>query len=114
MTNAVSIIIVAGGSGTRMGSSLPKQFLQLNDKPIFIHTLESFIKALPNAQYILVMPAAHIQTAQSLLNEYLPSFNVLICAGGYTRFHSVKNGLKHVTQSITMVHDAVRPFIPSD
>lgn len=103
-------IIVAGGSGTRMGSDIPKQFLLLHSKPILMHTLEKFHAS--NAELILVLHADYHDYWKNLCVEF--SFDVphLLVQGGINRFESVKNGLKHIVQdSIIAIHDAVRPLV---
>jgi 2-C-methyl-D-erythritol 4-phosphate cytidylyltransferase len=101
-------IIVAGGSGTRMGSTVPKQFLELAGKPVLWHTVAAFAKAYDDMQIILVLPEAHF----SYVSDWISSFNVTLVKGGETRFHSVKNGLDHVPEySVVFVHDGVRPLV---
>lgn len=112
MSANISIVIVAGGMGTRMGAAIPKQFLCIQDIPIFIHTIRGCHRAFPQAQIILVLPADHIATAKRLLTAHESNIPIEICAGGTTRFHSVSAGLTLVDGAITMVHDAVRPYIP--
>src|SRR3954447_19495259 len=105
-------VIVAGGSGTRMKSSTPKQFLLLHGKPLLWYTIKAFLQAYDDIHIILVLPAAHIQSdvIQSLSNE-----RVTITAGGETRFHSVQNGLQLVEEnSLVFVHDGVRCLISPD
>jgi len=102
-------VIVAGGSGTRMKSSTPKQFLLLHGKPLLWYTIQAFLQAYDDMQIILVLPEAHIDNdvIQSLLNE-----RIRITAGGETRFHSVQNGLKLVEDnSLVFVHDGVRCLV---
>lgn len=105
-------VIVAGGSGTRMGKEVPKQFLVVAGKPLFLHSIEAFLKAYDDINIVLVMPAAFMGEAQSLLTDGLvglKSSQVQWVVGGETRFHSVKNGLAVVpTGSLVFVHDAVR------
>ncbi len=106
------IVIVAGGQGVRMGSALPKQFLELHGKPILYHTIQAFVDALPQAEIILVLPAHQISYAQMVLQHFGTRIDLTIVAGGETRFHSVQNGLKAITQpGIVMVHDGVRPLV---
>lgn len=102
-------VIVAGGSGARMQSSTPKQFLLLHGKPLLWYTVQAFLQAYDDMQIILVLPAAHIhtETVKSLLNE-----RVIVTAGGATRFHSVQNGLKlAAANSLVFVHDGVRCLV---
>ncbi len=105
-------VIVAGGSGTRMGKELPKQFLKLKDKPILIYSISAFIKAYPDIKVIVVLPAEYISYAEQLLTEASIIGNIVLIEGGATRFNSVKNGLAHVGNAdIVFVHDAVRCLV---
>jgi len=105
-------VIVAGGSGTRMGKEVPKQFLVVAGRPLFLHSIDAFLKAFDDINIVLVMPAAYMHEAQSLLNDGLTGLDsgrVQWVVGGETRFHSVKNGLALVPAgSLVFVHDAVR------
>ena len=104
-------VIVAGGNGTRMQSELPKQFIELEGKPILMHTLEAF--AFDNIQIILVLPKSQINFWMELIQ--LHNFQVphSIVEGGEARFHSVKNGLDSISDNVGLVaiHDGVRPLI---
>ena len=105
-------LIVAGGSGTRMGSVLPKQFLLLQGKPVLFHTLKAFIDALPGIQIILVLPEEHLELGKEIVDGFFDKSQILLTAGGETRFHSVQNGLRHVTEeSVIFVHDGVRCLV---
>ena len=105
-------VIVAGGSGTRMGADLPKQFLHIHDIPVFIHTLKAFREALPGGKIVLVLPKAHLDTGVNYIHQFLPGSGVKIVEGGETRFHSVKNGLAEVKEEgIVFIHDAVRCMV---
>ena len=106
------VIIVAGGTGSRMNSELPKQFLMLADKPIIIHTIEQFLNYDTNINCIVVVHELYQDYLKKLLQEYNLK-NCKICVGGLTRFHSVKNGLDCIIekQSIIGVHDAARPLV---
>jgi len=102
-------IIVAGGSGARMGTDLPKQFLRIEGKPVFLYSIDAFLKAYDDVSIVLVMPASYCLMAQSILDEFhYPTF-IEIVEGGETRFHSVQNGLgKASEESLIFIHDAVR------
>ncbi len=105
-------IIVAGGSGTRMGALLPKQFLLLRDKPVLYYTLRAFIEAYPDLQIILVLPVDYTDMGQEIIDAFFDKDRIRITAGGDTRFKSVKNGLALVEEeSVVFVHDGVRCLI---
>ncbi len=102
-------VIVAGGSGTRMNSTLPKQFILLNGKPVLYYTLRTFLEAYPDLQVILVLPEEHIAAGKEIIDAWFDAARIQITAGGRTRFHSVQNGLQLVKEeSIVFVHDGVR------
>jgi 2-C-methyl-D-erythritol 4-phosphate cytidylyltransferase len=106
-------IIVAGGSGTRMQSAVPKQFLLLKGKPVLMHTIGAFYNSEARPQIIVVLhPDFHTHWEQLCETH---KFNIphLLVNGGETRFHSVKNGLDRINDdadSLIAVHDAVRPL----
>ena len=105
-------VIVAGGAGTRMGATTPKQFLLLNGKPLLYYTLKAFFDAFADIQIILVLPEEHIGTGQEIIDAYFDHQHVSITVGGRTRFHSVQNGLGLVLEeSVVFVHDAVRCLV---
>ena len=106
------LIVMAAGSGSRMGSATPKQFLDLDGKPILRRTIEAFISAEPDIRVITVLPKDHI----SFWKEYCLSadFNYpqLLVQGGFTRFHSVRNALERVPDGVVVaIHDGVRPLV---
>ncbi len=109
----ISVIIVAGGSGTRMGEALPKQFLTLGDKPILGHTIDNFAGALPGSEIVVVLPEEHIELWEKLSLRYGISQEYKVVAGGSDRTSSVNNGLQAIESSdgIVMVHDGVRPLV---
>ena len=105
------VIIVAGGSGKRMGGEMPKQFLLVAGKPILMHTVEAFARVSQDFKYILVLPEAHFSTWNELVEQYSLNVPVKLVAGGAERFFSVKNALAEVpTGALVAVHDGVRPF----
>ena len=105
-------IIVAGGIGSRMKSDLPKQFIEINQKPIIVHTIEAFQRAFDDLQIIVVMNEQYLDYWAALWPMYLKKA-VAVIAGGENRFQSVKKGLSLVrgTNNIIGIHDAVRPCI---
>ena len=106
-------IIVAGGSGSRMQSEIPKQFLFLKDKPIIAHTINTFLKC--NCHIIVVLPENHLNTFKNTLLTHCDSENIELVIGGKTRFESVKNGLSSVNENaLVAIHDAVRPFVTTE
>lgn len=108
-------VIVAGGSGLRMGTPLPKQFLPLVGKPVLQHTLDAFLGAYPDLEVILVLAEAFVVNGEQIVAASSDPSRVWITVGGSTRFHSVKNGLQHIRQhSIVFVHDAVRCLVTPD
>lgn len=108
-------VIVAGGSGTRMGNSVPKQFLHLHGKPVLWHTLNAFLKAYTDLEIILVIAKDQFQTADDIIRSTDNPERIILTTGGQTRFHSVKNGLAHVQgDSIVFVHDGVRCLVTAD
>lgn len=110
-------IIVAGGKGLRMGGEVPKQFLPIGGKPVLMHTIDAFRKALDNVRIVLVLPAEQHHYWQELCEEYNFRSPKLIAQGGETRFHSVRNGLALLpdnANAVVGVHDGVRPFVSTE
>lgn len=112
--------ILAGGSGKRFGSTdLPKQFLDIKDKPIIIHTIEKFIVS-PTIDYILVLtPKEYIQQTKSLIDKYIKtSKSIEVISGGSTRNETIINAVNYIDENLSLsddtiliTHDAVRPFV---
>ena len=108
-------IIVAGGTGQRMGTALPKQFLAIEGKSILLHTVDQFVSAFSDINFVIVLPADYIHEGQNLIAASGLSQSFLFVAGGDTRFQSVKNGLAQADPaSIVFVHDAVRCLLTPD
>ena len=107
-----TVIIVAGGRGLRMESDIPKQFLELNGKPVLMHTIEAFIKFDADITMILVLPEDQFSYWAQLCQKHDFKIQHLKVKGGSTRFESVKNGLSQAPdKGLIGVHDGVRPFI---
>lgn len=106
-------VIVAGGSGVRMGVETPKQFLLLNNKPILWHTINCFLQTFNDIKIVVVLPVQHLQKGKDIINDFgADAYKIEITTGGATRFHSVQNGLKLVQdEAVVFVHDAVRCLI---
>lgn len=111
----VSVIIVAGGSGSRMGADIPKQFLKLNGTPILAITLRRFLDALPGCSITVVLPEAEIPRWKAICAKEGLEGTHMVCAGGNTRFASVLNGLATAGDcDYIAVHDGVRPLVSPD
>ncbi|MCF0073731.1 2-C-methyl-D-erythritol 4-phosphate cytidylyltransferase [Dyadobacter sp. CY261] len=108
------VIIVAGGSGSRMKSDIPKQFLPVNGLPVLMHTIRAFAGYSRNLRIIVVLPADQFPFWNDLCLHHNFDIAHQLVAGGKTRFHSVKNGLNRITdpgECLIAVHDGVRPII---
>lgn len=116
------VLIFAGGKGTRMKSenNIPKQFLKINDKYIIIHTLEKFERCPNIDDIVVVCLQGWIEELEKSIHESGLKKVSKIIPGGLTGFDSRLNGLEALTDSetydedIVLIHDGVRPFIPSD
>ena len=106
-----SIIITAGGIGRRMRSSLPKQFMLVNEKPILMYTIDRFYSFDPKIQIILTLPEDWLNYWESLLSEYDFKIPHRVVVGGKERYNSIKNALEKCTGKLIGVHDGVRPLI---
>ena len=112
MNKSKVAIVVAGGKGERMQSEIPKQFIEMNGKPILMYTLEAFERYDASIELILVLPATQLEFWENLCKKHAFTLKHKIVSGGATRFYSVKNGLEHVHEnSIVAIHDGVRPLV---
>lgn len=108
------VIIVAGGSGSRMKSDIPKQFLSVNGLPVLMHTIRAFADYSKNLRIIVVLPSEQFGFWEELCRNHSFAIPHQLVAGGQTRFHSVKNGLNCIVEKeefLVAVHDGVRPVI---
>ena len=108
-------IIVAGGSGTRFGAQLPKQFLELGGKPVLMRTIEAFGENRDGSVDIIVtLPADQMELWCDLCERHGFAVPHRVVAGGKTRWHSVKNALDSIGDladvDVIAVHDGVRPL----
>jgi len=108
-------LIVAGGTGKRMGAEIPKQYLELAGKPVLMHTLERFKAFDDSIEIITVLPENQIRFWADLQKKYSFTIPHTLVKGGKSRFFSVRNGLKFVeAPGIVAIHDGVRPFVSLD
>lgn len=114
MRTTETALIVAGGKGTRIKSVLPKQFIELNGKPVLLHTLEAFIRYSPSIRIVLVLPEDDFEIWRSICEKFEFNYPVTLQKGGETRFQSVKNGLQNITEGLVAIHDGVRPLVSED
>lgn len=107
-------IIVAGGSGQRMQSAVPKQFLLLQGKPVLYHTLAAFYQADATTEIILVLPVDQFSYWEMLVAG-LPPIPHRLVAGGNSRFQSSQHAIQTLTEDgMVAIHDGVRPLIDPD
>ena len=106
------VVIVAGGSGRRMHSALPKQFMLLGGIPVVARTINIFAEALPGAEIVVVLPEEHIAMWKNLAARFDVAVHKCV-AGGAERFHSVKAGIEALSEDVTSiaVHDGVRALV---
>lgn len=108
-------VIVAGGTGTRMNTAIPKQFLLLQGKPVLYYTINAFLQAYDDLEIILVLPEEHVAAGQEIIDAFFDYNRIQITIGGRTRFHSVQSGLQLIAaEGIIFVHDAVRCMVSVD
>ena len=113
-------LILAGGSGVRMGKvDKPKQFLTLGDKPIIIHTLEKFYINSSFDKIIVLSSKNWMNHTVDIIEKYLPdTSNVCVVEAGSVRNETIMNGIRYIESNfntgdgdIVVTHDAVRPFV---
>lgn len=105
-------LIVAGGSGSRMKQDIPKQFSELNGRPVLMHVFDIFAKFDSQIEFVLVLPKNQVEFWETLCKKHQFNSKYRLASGGETRFHSVKNGLDLITDDgIVFIHDGVRPLV---
>jgi 2-C-methyl-D-erythritol 4-phosphate cytidylyltransferase len=109
--HSLSVVIVAGGAGVRLGSSVPKAFVLLAGKPLFMHSLLQFIRYEAVGDIVLVTAASMLNEARTLCDAEGVASRVAFIAGGKERWESVRNGVNAVQSDWVLVHDAARPFV---
>jgi len=114
MTITAAAIIAAAGFGTRMESDCPKQFLQLDNAPILIHTVKAFLQNDHIDQIVVVAPADRIkQTLEILTNHIGQHYRISVVPGGRRRQDSVQAGIDSLdeTVDVVLIHDGARPLV---
>jgi 2-C-methyl-D-erythritol 4-phosphate cytidylyltransferase len=107
------VLIVAGGEGSRLPSGMPKQFIELNNLPLLMHTFRAF--SFLDASIVLVLPENGISLWEELCQKHSFSISHKVVSGGPERFHSVKSGLKQIPDdALVGIHDGVRPMVSRD
>lgn len=103
---------MAAGHGTRMGSALPKQFIELDGRPILQMTIEKFVLACPDIKIITVLPKEYVEAWKALCIKHNCYYPQILVEGGITRFHSVRNALRKVPDgALVAIQDGVRPLV---
>lgn len=106
-----SAIIVAGGSGSRMNSPTPKQYIEVEGKPIIVHTLQRFLDFDQNIELVIVLHKDWKEHFSAIMSKHFKGVTYKTTEGGKERFHSVKNGLALCSGQYIAVHDAARPMV---
>lgn len=116
-----AVIIVSGGSGSRMGGEIPKQYMMVNGKPVLVWTIEKFLNYDPGIQLVLVLGEEHDIYWDGIYRQYFErragfkNESLVTTQGGTMRFDSVRNGLKRIDPGcIVGIHDAVRPMVSGE
>jgi 2-C-methyl-D-erythritol 4-phosphate cytidylyltransferase len=109
-------LIVAGGSGSRMNSELPKQFLPVGGIPVLVHTLKRFADYSSDIKIILVLPEKEIANWEVIASKYFFKNPLETVSGGSSRYQSVKLGLQRIKEkeALVAIHDGVRPFVSKE
>lgn len=115
MKEKITAIILAAGSGRRMNSAVPKQYLLLDGRPVLYYTLRAFEESAVT-DIVLVIGADEIEYCrQEFMEKYRLSKITAVVAGGRERYHSVYEGLKAAAGSdYVLIHDGARPFVTAD
>jgi 2-C-methyl-D-erythritol 4-phosphate cytidylyltransferase len=113
-------VVLAGGKGTRMGNvEKPKQFMEIGDKPIIIHTIEKFVLNTEFEQVLVLSPKQWIKHTEDLIRKFIPnSEKVVVIEGGATRNETIMNSIAYIEKqgklnedTVIVTHDSVRPFV---
>ena len=113
------VLLIAGGVGSRFGANIPKQFVEINNKPIIAYTLETFQKAIEIDQIVVVSVAGWEDYIERLKNNFAITKLMHIITGGDSRFESIYKGLISLADianesDLILIHDAVRPCVTTN
>ena len=112
MDRKLYVVVMAAGSGTRMGASIPKQFLDLGGEPVLKRTIDRFSRAFPDARMVTVLPKDSVEYWKEWCMTHGFHTPQIIVEGGFTRFHSVRNALARIPDgAVVAIHDGVRPLV---
>ena len=110
-----ALVVVAAGSGRRMGGVVPKQYLDLRGKAVIIHTLEQFYRYDPKIKIVLVLAKDHLKFWNEISSSSEAALGCEVVIGGKNRYDSVRNGLQLIPNGcIVGIHDAVRPLVSQE
>lgn len=109
-----TVIITAGGIGKRMGSEIPKQFLEVAGKPVLMHTIDAFYDYDSRFELLLTLPEQWEEHWKALCEKHHFAIQHRVVVGGEERFHSVKNAINHATGELIAIHDGVRPMVSQE
>ncbi len=110
----ISVIITAGGIGNRFSSTVPKQFLLLQDMPVLMRTIGVFYQWKSEVQLILTLPEKWQEYWQEMIKKHEFTIPHQVVSGGQERYHSIQNALEHCQGDYVMVHDGVRPLVSEE
>jgi 2-C-methyl-D-erythritol 4-phosphate cytidylyltransferase len=108
---SIAVIIVAAGTGTRLKSKTPKGFVKLGGKPLFLHSLLTFLRHPAVTEAVVVAPGAFTGAAEKIVTKTGSRKKISVVKGGAERWQSVKNGVAMTDAELVLVHDAARPFV---
>jgi 2-C-methyl-D-erythritol 4-phosphate cytidylyltransferase len=107
-------VIVAGGTGSRMGNAVPKQFLEIKGKPILFYSINAFATLFPDISIIVVMHPQYMSYFNNVARHIQMPIDITLVPGGANRYESVQNGVNAIAvadRALVFIHDAARPFI---
>ncbi|MBE6508520.1 MAG: 2-C-methyl-D-erythritol 4-phosphate cytidylyltransferase [Methanobrevibacter sp.] len=109
--------ILAGGTGTRLGKGVPKQFFKINNKPLLAYCIEPFLKVDLLDKIIVSSPKQYLNETQALIDEYFDDDKLVVIEGGKTRNYTILNSIEYAIEngaddsSVMVTHDGARIFV---